>query len=103
MENIYVCPKCKEWRSDPHECQEPLSSDAVLGEGWRKPDKTPDFYKPIVMLIETTVIGTIHEIYIAGYYHTDKVYCESCGGCLDKEFDNYKLKAWAYINGPAFA
>ena len=32
MKNIYVCPKCKDWRTDPHDCEEPLSDHAVLSE-----------------------------------------------------------------------
>jgi hypothetical protein len=69
---------------------------------WHIPEDIPEYYKPIIMLIETKVIDTIHEIYIAGYYHSNNVYCESCGGQIDQEFDNYKLKAWAYIKKPVF-
>lgn len=65
---------------------------------WNEPKEFPDFYKPIIMLVETNSLGYIQEIYIAGYYHSDKIYCESCGGSLEQEFSNYKLKAWAYIN-----
>ena len=83
--------------------EEPLLSHAVLGEGWHIPEDRPKYYKPIIMFIETKVLDATHELYIAGYYHTDEVWLESCGGNMEQEFDNYRLKAWAYIKRPAFA
>lgn len=50
MNNLYVCPRCKEWRSDPHECKEPLSSDAVLGDGWRDARKVDPADKTLVII-----------------------------------------------------
>lgn len=83
------------------------NSNAVLGEGWHRSEDIPEYFKPIIMFIETKVLGSTHELYIAGYYHTDGVWLESCGGNMDQEFNNYKfnnyrLKAWAYIQRPAF-
>jgi len=106
---VFVAAKCAEngIKECPYFTKESAmceaNSNAVLGDGWYKPENKPDYYKPIIMFIETNVIGIVHELYIAGYYHTDNIFLESCGGNMDQEFDNYKLKAWAYIKRPAFA
>ena len=68
---------------------EGADSNVVLTEGWNKPDDKPEYYKPIIMLIETKVFDATHELYIAGYYHTDDLFCESCGGSMDQEFYNH--------------
>lgn len=95
MSTIYYCNKCKDAHYDKACDEEPLSSHAVLGEGWRDASEKPVAKKSGVKCDKFVICDLNKNEYMAYYFYEEDRWT------LNGD-DTQKILKW-YRVPPAFA